>query len=375
MLGAIALVTPPASAQAPRALGEPSGTLAHDFSQVRGVRELPSGLVLVSDRLEQRVVLVDFATGAVRPIGRTGQGPTEYRLPTALIPMPGDSTLLVDEGNSRLAVIGPDQRIHRSFSLHVPGIPIGLGARGVDRSGNYYVQIPGWISDASKRGDSVFVVRFHPVTQRTDTVALVKGATSPPARRDGRQMGIPFVPFAAQDVWSVSLDGRLAVVRSPEFRVEWRESTGRVTRGPPAPYERIPVTDEDKVAYTRAFLANSPMSGRGPDGGMGTTPAEFLEEASVRRIVGNNTFATEKGPVTDVAPRLAPDGALWVERSTRHGAPSEWVVFDELGRVIGRYALPRGRRLAAVGRGAVYLVATDDEGLERIERYPVSPRR
>jgi hypothetical protein len=29
----------------------------------------------------------------------------------------------------------------------------------------------------------------------------------------------------------------------------------------------------------------------------------------------------------------------------------------------------------AVGRGAVYLVATDDDGLERLERYPVSPRR
>ncbi|HJR34818.1 MAG TPA: hypothetical protein VJ817_07720, partial [Gemmatimonadales bacterium] len=33
-------------------LGPPAATLTHEFTQIRGVRELPDGRLLVSDRLE-----------------------------------------------------------------------------------------------------------------------------------------------------------------------------------------------------------------------------------------------------------------------------------------------------------------------------------
>lgn len=112
--------------QGPRevTLGPPERVLQQDFSQIRGVRELRDGRVLVSDRLDKGVVVVDFTTNAMRTIGRTGRGPAEYRLPTSLRQTPGDSTLLNDEGNSRIAIIGPppDLRIHRSFTLLLPGL-------------------------------------------------------------------------------------------------------------------------------------------------------------------------------------------------------------------------------------------------------------
>ena len=371
---ALVLAAGAVGAQPVLTLRTPNATLPADFSQVRGVRELPDGRVIVSDRIEERVSVADFGTGRLQAIGRTGRGPREFHLPTALAPMPGDSTLLTDEGNSRLAVIAPPPGlgIQRSFALDVPGIPVALGARGVDAAGRFYLQIPGWLSGARERGDSVWLVRFDARTRRVDTLASLKGSTSPPAR-DGRQMGIPFVPFSPQDNWAVARDGRVAIVRSGDYHVEWLGADGALVRGPPTAFERIPVTPQDRVAYMRSFLANSPVGGRDPGGGMSATPAEFLTDRSVREMAERNTFAATMAPFSDTRPQLGPGGTLWVERSAHAGEPSRWDVFDAAGRLTRRVVLPRGRRLAALGAAAAYLVATDEDGVEHLERYAVRP--
>jgi len=357
-------------AQERRTLTTPNATLSGEFSQLRGVRELPDGRILLTDRLEERVLVADFASGRTTTISRTGRGPVEYHLPTSLLPFTGDSTLLVDEGNSRLAVIGPDLKIHRSFALRVPGIPVPLGTRGVDQSGRFYIQVPGWVSNARERGDSVWIIRFDPANQRVDTLASIKGSTSPP-QRDGRQMGIPFVPFAAQDSWAVARDGRVALVRSTPYRIDWRSPEGRVAAGAVVRYEPVPVTSADRIAFTRAFIANSPIGGRDPNGGMSAAPAELLTDRSVREIAERNTFASAMGPFTGSVPILETSGggALWVERSMRAGASAQWDVFDGAGKLVRHVLLPPGRRLLGVGRASAYVVATDEDGVERLERY------
>lgn len=360
-----------AVAQEAVTLRAPNARLAQEFSQIRGVRELRDGRVLVTDRLEEKLWVADFASSASRVIGRPGRGPIEYHLPTALTPLPGDSTLLVDEGNSRLVVISPSLAIARSFSLRLPGIGFPLGARVADSRGRYYLQIPGWISNARERGDSVWVVRYDPRGDRVDTLALIQGAISPPARRDGRQMGIPFVPFAPQDAWSATPDGRLAIVRARDYRVEWVGADGKVTRGSPVNGARLPVTMADRIAFTRSFIANSPIGGRDPNGGMTAAPAELLEEKSIRAIAEGNAFATVMGAFASTTPIVAPDGTLWVERSAHVGTPSVWDTFDAAGRNVRRTTLPAGRRLVALGRAHAYLVHTDDDGLEHLERYPL----
>src|SRR6185503_11441618 len=147
MVAAITALTLQTAPQAPRnvTLDKPDAVLNADFSQIRGVRELRDGRVLVSDRLDRGVVVATFGTGDVKPIGRTGRGPTEYSLPTGLFPLPGDSTLLFDEGNSRVAVIGPDLRIHRSFNIMLPGMGTPMSSRVIDTRGRFYISIPSWL--------------------------------------------------------------------------------------------------------------------------------------------------------------------------------------------------------------------------------------
>lgn len=350
-----------------RVLRTPDAVLEHDFSQIRGVRELADGRVLVSDRIEERVVVADFGSGRLTTIGRAGSGPGEYRLPTTLTPLPGDSTLLVDEGNSRLAVISPTLTIHRSFTLRIPGIGFTLGARGIDAQGRYYLQIPGWMIQAHRRGDSLPVIRFDPRTIRVDTLAIVKGSTSIPP--EVPKYGLSFVAFSPQDLWAMAPDGRIAVVRSRDYHVEWRDANGRVTRGAPIAFRPLPVTAEDRTRFSRTFLANTPVGGRGEGGGLALVPAEWQSEANVRQFVARNPFADTKGPFTSATPLIASDGTLWVERSVTARERALWEVLDAAGRPVARYRLPAGRRLVALGRRAIYLAAADDDGVERLERY------
>ena len=88
--------------------GAPQAEFAEPFSEIGAIRELRDGRVIVVDSRELTAKLVDFRTGAAVTIGRSGDGPGEYRWPSRLYPLPGDSTLLWDASGGRMLIIGPD---------------------------------------------------------------------------------------------------------------------------------------------------------------------------------------------------------------------------------------------------------------------------
>jgi hypothetical protein len=344
--------------------------LAAPFSQIAGARELADGRLILTDRLEDRVVVADLAKGKLVSIGRAGAGPEEFRRPGRLIPINGDSILLADEGNERLLVLGPDLKIHRTFRLEVRGVTTDLWPRGVDDRGRYYVQVPRWAAQGGPyagHGDSLPVLRATAAGDRPEVVTWVVALADPPGQV---RHGLPYIPYSPQDGWTVNAAGEVMVVRVGDYHVERLGSAG-VRRGAPVPFAPLPVTAADKRAYTREFLENSGMGGRGTTGGsaIGGVPAEMMTDESITRLVAINPFAAVKPPITERAPIIAPDGTLWVERSGVLGAPSTYDLFDGAGRVTRKVTLPVGRRLLLVGRAGIYLVATDEDGVERVERY------
>ena len=350
-------------------LAAPLATLPHDFSMIRGLRELADGRVLVTDRLEEQVYVADLGRGTVRPVGRKGGGPQEYRLPAALIALAGDSTLLIDEGNGRLAVIGPDLRIARSIASQREGLDVGLYPRAADARGRLYVEVPAW----AQRGgptDSALVGRYDLATGRFDTLGRVRGPTwlTGPAMKPR----IPYLIYAPQDVWTADAGGRVAFVRSAGYVVEWMGGDGRVVRGPRTATRPMPVTERDRRAYVRNFLVGSSVGGRGTDGSVASPiPASMTTDAEVNEMAGRQPFAEVRPPFTDAAPRIGPDGVLWVERSVAIGAPRIYDRFDARGIRRGAVVFPAGRRLAGFGRTALYAVATDEDGIDTLERYAV----
>jgi hypothetical protein len=360
-------------------LRTPERVLPTGFTRITGFYELRDGRVLVSDRGEERLVVADFTSGRATPLGRKGSGPGEYRLPSRIIAWTGDSLLLNDAGNNRLAVIGPDLVIRRSFSLNLPNVPTTLAPRAVDARGRMYLQIPLWAAQSyGTRGDSVPLIRVTPASSperepggEVLTWVLLTADPGPV------KYGLPYIPFTPQDGWTVTRDGRLVLVRSNDYHVEWWNDRTVVGRSAPVPTPRIPVTRADKVAYTRRFLEGSTIGGRGgpntAPSGESNLPADWLTDEQVNRLVETNRFASVKAPITDAIPLLAPGGELWVERSVPYGAPSEWDVFSAAGVRVKRIQLPADRRLLALGRNAAYLIAVDEDGFERVERYKLTP--
>jgi hypothetical protein len=351
-----------------RRLAAPAAEVEHDFSRISGVRELADGRLLVSDWIEETVSLVDPARGVVRVIGRRGAGPAEYRLPGSLLALPGDSTLLVDQGNERLMVIGPDLRIARSFSSHRPGITHTITPRGIDRRGRFYFEIPAW-ADPAGGDDSVAVARWDPVADRIERLARVRGITY----REGRVEGIPYVIFAPRDVWQVDPAGRIALVRSADYIVHWREPDGSLTRGAPVRRPPLRVTGADRLGYVAQFMATAVIAGRG-DQEMTAMPASQKTPEALARLVTKQEFREVRPPFTDRTPLIAPDGTVWVERSVAAGSAPAWDRFDARGAHLGGMILPAGRRLLAVGARGLYAAAADADGLERLERYDLRLR-
>ncbi len=363
-VAALTLLSGSAAAQTVR-LVTPNTTLADEFSQIRGVRELADGRLLVSDYIDQRVVLVDFDKGTVLARVAKGSGPREARLPTRLVPALGDSTFLVDLGNNRLLLLDGQGRPART----IPEARIGvLGVRGMGSDGAFYFAIPGWAeAEAALPNDSVRIVRWNPRTDAQTTVAVIQGdRMRSDIREPSRVPRIPVVGYASQDAWLMS-GGVLKIVRAGGYRVESRPASGAPVVGPSYAYPTRPVSGADRLAFVRRFNESSPMSGKGENGGMGYSPA--LSDAELAQTVKGTQYA-ERHPMFDAgAVVAAPGGQLWVGRPVEAGKPVLYDVFDDAGKRVTSVELLPGRRVAAVGRQAVYVVAESEAGIQRLERY------
>ena len=64
---------------------------------------------------------------------------------------------------------------------------------------------------------------------------------------------------------------------------------------------------------------------------------------------------------------ISADGEFWVTRAVANDATAD--VFDASGSVVRHMSFPATHRVAGFGKGTVYLVRTDDDGLQWLERY------
>lgn len=339
-------------------------TLAHDFSLIRGVRELSDGRVLVSDQTEKKLMVVDFRGGSVRVLGREGSGPQEYRLPGRLVALPGDTTLMLDPGNSRIAVIAPSGTIVRNIPSQRPGTVYSIDPTGSDAQGRLYFEVPGWTQQPRLPGDSVVVVRWTPRTDRIDTLARIRSISYLQSRQTP---GLPYVIFAPEDVWQVASNGDVALVRSNDYRVEWRRANGTMVRGPATPYQPLAVSAADKHEYVRRFMDGALTGGRGDH--LTALQQDEASAAKIAAMVPNQSFAATRPPFLDRAPRIDSNGSLWVERSGPLTAAPVFDLFDSAGKRHGAASLPAGRRLITFGNGVLYAIATDADGIQHLERY------
>lgn len=342
---------------APRRLpARAEAALAEPFSDIVGIRELRDGRVIVLDGKEQRLAVVDLATGRVGAIGRRGSGPGEYDRAVRLLAMPGDTTWVVDVGSQRLLVLGPDAAPATVITRLGTGEPGGItpvGVRAVDGAGRLYFVASGvrQTPDGFQPADSVAVLRFDRARGMAASVVTVAQARSQiNVARDGKQVTsveVVRIPFAIGDEWEVGADGRVVVARRDPYRLEVAGAGPSLVRGPAVPTETIPVTAADKAEYAANL------------------------SSSARTRVDALPWPAAKPPFLGRSIVIA-GAEVWVRRTARAGAPmAPHDVFDSRGQRIATLVTPASHRIALVTGRGVYVVRTDDDGLQYVERYAV----
>lgn len=380
MLGAVILVgrTDPVSAQASgdpphEALSTPDATFPQPFSGIAGLRELSDGRVVVADRLERAVRIVDFGTSASRDVGRPGQGPGEYQMPGDLLPLPGDSTLLVDFGNMRMTVMGPDGALRMQSEPLLRPDGQFVRPEATDARGRVYFSMGGMVirpgGNEDEPSDSVPVARLDRASGAVDTVAMLVNPQLGAVRMSGGGGGISFQgpgvgPFAAADAWGVAADGRVAIARSAGYQVEWSNPDGATVRGPAVEYDPLPITEEDKQEWADRFAGGAVVTLGGRDGSAGGRSIRIPEPD-----IDQMEWPEVKPAFPRDAVSVTPEGEAWVRRYMAHGEPEAFDVFDASGQRVARVTLPAGRTLVGFGEGTLYAYRTDADDLQWLERY------
>lgn len=347
-------------------LDRPNATFATPFSHLVGLRELADGRLIVADRIEAEVRLIDLRTGSSRVLGRQGSGPGEYTRPFALYPGRGDTTLVLDLSGRRLLRVGPDGR----FSDAVTRLPTVRGGfkppQGVDTEGRVYLDLEGILVTATmaaaERGAAP-IYRWTPGGQ-VDSIGELR---FPPVRTGGGDLSGPVPPYQPRDAWAVDQAGRVVIVRQSPYRVEWiLPNRPTPIIGPSIPTEAVRVGRAEQEVYLDQLMRESGFTVmRDGQGGVVRPPRPNPAD-----LAWPQTMPTFEGPAW-----ITPSGEAWVRRH-RPAAAAEvrYDLFDGAGRLVHQVELPAGRRLVGLGTGTVYTVREDEDGLQWLERYQFPPR-
>jgi hypothetical protein len=360
-------------AQTEENLTKPEATFPEGFALVQTVRELPGGRVMVADPLGQILIIADLKAGTADTLGGVGQGPAEYRQPDAVFALPGDATLLVDLGNARLTTVGPDGSFGETMSITQgePGPGGGLVMiipRGVDSEGQLYFRPFGGM----RRGlpDSAAIARYDRASGTMDTIAMVKLPDMKQSTSGGagnQNVMIRPVPLSAEDAWAVGWDGRVAIARTSDYHVEWVHPDGSTVSGSPVDYEPVDIKTADKEEWAEGLANGLSVSmaiengqrrvqfGRG-GGGSNTDLDSFEWPEAKPAFASNGVFVT-------------PEGDAWVQRNVPAGEPIRFDVFGSDAELKGFVTIPAGSDIVGFGAGTVYVVNTDDLGLQWLQRY------
>jgi hypothetical protein len=354
-------------------LGNPTATFEEPFDQVTAVRELSDGRVLVADLLARAVSLADLERGTVSAVGREGQGPKEFNFPMGLVALPGDSTLLIDPGQRRFLMIGPDGAPITTipFPEEFSG-PVRI--RGADRQGRVYAEgsAISFGPETAELGeqslpDSVPLLLWDRASGRVDRLGKIKIPEMTMAvsgGRNARAVAMRQAPLPAADAWSVTPEGRIGIARVGDYHVDWwgaPRATGRPVR-----YTPVKVSDRDKEIFqerTRdprsAFRISEGGSPRSSGGARPIQPPDLPEPE----------WPEFKPPFVVNSALATPTGQLWVERSQPAESDRLYDIFGPDGNLMRQVKLSADRRIIGFGSGTVYVARSDDDELQYLERY------
>jgi len=348
------------------------------FSLIVAAKEYRPGQLLVSDGVEGQVSLVDFAKGAKTQVGRKGAGPGEYTIAAGFFRVAGDTIWILDGAGAaaRIVAFQPDLKPATTFALQLfdaQDTTIMQGSMFGDTRGRLYSTAMKFKASASGISvpDSMDLVWFDPRAGSRGGTRTVIGRVRTPStgKQDIQNQGghikvsTPFPGMVPADAWAVFPDGRVAIVRGANYRVEFILPNGAKPAPTSIEYERYKLSEADKQAemdeVRKRIVQQMGMMKK-------MMPANVTLDISV---TPPPSWPAEYPPLALLSVLPAPNGDLWVRRATPIKLDHErWDVIDRAGKLVARWRLPGKTTIVAIGTGSVYTARTDEDDLRYVQR-------
>ena len=363
------------------AVGAMDGAEWETFGEIRGVAFDGAGNLYVLDAMNFRVTVVDPRGRLVRAFGTRGDGPGEFRLPTAMAVLPDGTAVIQDLRHAAYLVFGPGG----AFQGSVPLAPGGAAMRSLSVSaGQLIPDLRGGAvydagmdlalaGEATGGGRPIRRVPLDEGSERTRVHVPWRPDEPSSDRVIHRPDGTTGVRLGGgQRIWEPAThvaplpDGGVAVVDSTTWAVDLVDPRGGVRATLRRPGLRpIPVTE--RLSRSERERRIRALEERGPGmrvemNGVSLSREQLMQMARSR--VEEATFYHEV-PVLDGL-RSSPAGLLWLRRS---GPGSGDDAAIDLVRWEGTYVgTLRGLRLpAAIGPdGLVAWIERDGFDVPRV---------
>ena len=300
------------------------------------------------------------ATGELLPtVARRGRGPGEVQHVSTLLAVGRDTVLIEDDANGRFTTVVAGTAVTTVAMGELDALRMSLGVVGRDAAGRLLLGTSGFNSRFEEPWLQGHMVVFDAASRQLDTV----GTYDFVAKVDPSRPANPFPTVGTLG----AAGGRFVVGRTDHPELRWIRPDGSVAQIVRWPATPTPATDGLLAAYlddlrTMLRRANPDMSAAEFD--------RFFDEQAAR-------FALPAGTPLPLWLRLTGDveGRLWLAEFTptpRRAVP-RYTVLDADGQWLGTVTMPPRFRLLDANATAVLGVQRDEDDVEHIVVYPVTP--
>lgn len=342
-------------------IGSMEGRPEEQFALIIGIDVDAQNNIYVLDQQARRVRVFGPDGTYLREMGGTGSGPGELSQVTMGVMLTaGDTVLVVDAGQARITRYAPGGEAIASTPLDMgSGIPIRWDKlpdlRLVNQVRSMSMQGQ---ADAGPLEDLLLVRGSDGTVQ--DTIIELPAGQSFQMGGGGMRIRI----FEPEPVWTLDQQGHVVFGMNSEYTLNVHDAEGALTRLVRMPFERQPVTEDDKQAFTR-FISEAWRNAGVPPAAMDQMMASlgFADHyPAFASLLGGpqNTIWVQH---VRTAAQVAESGG---EFSAQDVGAADWDVLDAEGRFLGVLNLPqRFQPLRAAGN-RIYGVWRDDLDVQHV---------
>jgi len=341
-------------------IGVKDGDAEYEFQAIADAERLADGSIVVADALAAELRVFDAAGRFVRAIGRSGEGPGEFRNLGAVWRY-GDSIATWDRSLLRITIFDSMGNVGRIATLSASsGESLRPAAAGILETGALVSRSASVVTPALGEGvhrAAGEVTLYSAAGQRERALTPLAGEEWVGITTNDAGLLLTPRPFR-RDGYVAIRDDRIYAGDSDRFDIALYSGTGVLRQRIRMAGANAPLTAEDVQVHIDATLA-----------------AQSEEER--KRLLRTSL---EQTPFPDSYPAFAAlvpddDGHLWVAESPRAGsAERHWLVFDSSGRWLGRVIAPARTRVLRASAGRLLARHVDELGVQTIRDYRIVKR-